>query len=167
MRVRALASGVSQGTELLLYRGEGPNPFDPSLDAPGTPTYPRRYGYAWVGEVAETRADDVRAGTRIFALAPHGDEHTFAAAQVRPLPASIPALRATLAANLETAITVIWDAELALGDSVVVVGGGVVGLLCGWLARRAGASRVRLVESSVRRRQAATAVGIDEVVSFD
>jgi 2-desacetyl-2-hydroxyethyl bacteriochlorophyllide A dehydrogenase len=167
LRARSLASGVSQGTELLLYRGEGPNPFDPSLDAPGTPTYPRRYGYAWVGEITESRADDARVGTRIFALAPHGDEHTFGAGHVRPLPASIPALRATLAANLETAVTVIWDAELALGDSVVVVGGGVVGLLCGWLARRAGADRVRLVEPSMRRRQAAIAVGIDEAVSPD
>src|SRR6516162_7456037 len=55
---RAIASGVSQGTELLLYRGEGPTPFDPSLDAPGKPTYPRRYGYAWVGEVVD-RAPDV------------------------------------------------------------------------------------------------------------
>ena len=167
VRARCLASGVSQGTELLLYRGEGPTPFDPSLDAPGTPTYPRRYGYAWVGEIAESRADDVRTATRVFALAPHGDEHTFGARDVRPLPASIPPLRATLAANLETAVTVIWDAELALGDSVVVVGGGVVGLLCGWLARRAGAARVRLVEPSARRRQAATAVGIDEAVTPD
>jgi 2-desacetyl-2-hydroxyethyl bacteriochlorophyllide A dehydrogenase len=167
VRARCLASGVSQGTELLLYRGEGPTPFDPSLDAPGTPTYPRRYGYAWVGEIVESHADDVRTGTRIFALAPHGDEHTFAARDVRPLPASIPAFRATLAANLETAVTVIWDAELALGDSVVVVGGGVVGLLCGWLARRAGAARVRIVEPSARRRQAAIAVGIDEAVTPD
>src|SRR3954447_18649530 len=84
VRARSLASGVSQGTELLLYRGEGPNPFDPSLDAPGTPTYPRRYGYAWVGEIVESRADDVRVGTRVFALAPHGDEHTFGARDVRP-----------------------------------------------------------------------------------
>jgi 2-desacetyl-2-hydroxyethyl bacteriochlorophyllide A dehydrogenase len=167
VRARCLASGVSQGTELLLYRGEGPTPFDPSLDAPGTPTYPRRYGYAWVGEIIESRADDLRTGTRVFALAPHGDEHTFGARDVRPLPASIPAPRATLAANLETAVTVIWDAELALGDSVVVVGGGVVGLLCAWLARRVGAARVRVVEPSARRRQAAIAVGIDEAVTPD
>ena len=49
---RALHSGISQGTELLLYRGEGPRAFDPSLDAPGVEIYPRRYGYAWIGEVA-------------------------------------------------------------------------------------------------------------------
>jgi 2-desacetyl-2-hydroxyethyl bacteriochlorophyllide A dehydrogenase len=161
---RALASGVSQGTELLLYRGEGPTPFDPSLDAPGTPTYPRRYGYAWVGEIAESAAE-ARPGTRVFALAPHGDQHILQGRDVRILPASIPAERATLAANLETAVTVMWDAEVSIGDNVTIVGGGVVGLLSGWLARRAGASRVRLVEPSPRRRRAGIALGIDEAIS--
>ncbi|HEU4534881.1 MAG TPA: hypothetical protein VFS00_12215, partial [Polyangiaceae bacterium] len=51
LTVRALASGMSQGTELLLYKGEAPTPFDPSLEPPDAPVYPRRYGYAWVGEV--------------------------------------------------------------------------------------------------------------------
>src|SRR4051794_9894678 len=116
VRARALASGVSQGTELLLYRGEGPALFDPSLDPPGTPTYPRRYGYAWVGRVVESLADSVPVESRIFALAPHGDEHVLDAKQARVLPDTIPAARATLAANLETAVTVIWDAEVSLGD---------------------------------------------------
>jgi 2-desacetyl-2-hydroxyethyl bacteriochlorophyllide A dehydrogenase len=165
VRARAIASGVSQGTELLLYRGEGPEPFDPSLDAPGTPTYPRRYGYAWVGDVVESRAEGLPAGSRIFSLAPHGDEHLVGALDARLIPHAVPPARATLAANLETAVTVIWDAELSLGDNVVVVGGGIVGLLCGWLARRAGARRVRLVEPSPRRRGAALALGIDEAVS--
>src|SRR5215831_17842598 len=167
VRACALASGVSQGTELLLYRGEGPTPFDPSLDPPGTPTYPRRYGYAWVGQIVESQADGLPVGSRLFALAPHGDEHILDARHVRLLPGSVPVERATLAANLETAVTVIWDAEIALGDNVAVVGGGVVGLLSGWLARRAGAARVRLIEPSSRRRQAAIAVGIDETVTPD
>src|SRR5262245_33776661 len=89
VRARALASGVSQGTELLLYRGEGPTPFDPSLDAPGTPTYPRRYGYAWVGEIVESRAG-LRENDHLFALAPHGDEHVLDARNVRVLPSSLP-----------------------------------------------------------------------------
>src|SRR5690348_6182685 len=78
--VRGLASCVSQGTELLLYRGEGPPRFDPSIDGDDdvTPTYPRRYGYAWVGET------DARA--RVFALAPHADAHVLRAADLRPLP---------------------------------------------------------------------------------
>ncbi|MGK4003184.1 zinc-binding dehydrogenase [Sorangium sp. So ce1036] len=157
---RALASGISQGTELLLYRGEGPTPFDPSLDAPGAPTYPRRYGYAWVGEVvARGEGAAFAPGDRVFALAPHGDVHVLGPDAARGLPRSIPAERAVLAANLETAVTCVWDAGVGLGDVVVVLGGGVVGLLVVALARRAGAAEVRLVEPSERRRQAGLALG--------
>lgn len=159
LRARALASGVSQGTELLLFKGEGPTPFDPSLDAPGAPTYPRRYGYAWVGEVTESKSAAHPVGARLFALLPHGDEHCFDAARARPLPAEIPPPRAVLAANLETAVNTVWDAGVGLGDEVVVIGGGVVGLLAGYVARRAGASRVHLIERSPPRRSAALALG--------
>jgi 2-desacetyl-2-hydroxyethyl bacteriochlorophyllide A dehydrogenase len=161
VRLRALASGVSQGTELLLYRGEGPEPFDPSLDGPGAPTYPRRYGYAWVGEVVAAGAQvaELAVGARVFALAPHGEAHTLDEAAVRPLDPAIPAARAVLAANLETAITCVWDAAIGLGDRVVVFGGGVVGLLAGWLAAASG-GQVTLVEPSAARRDAARTLGV-------
>lgn len=68
---RALASGLSQGTERLLYLGTGPQPFDPSL--PYNTTYPCRYGYAWVGEVIESASRDHKKGDRVFALKPHGE----------------------------------------------------------------------------------------------
>lgn len=162
VRARALASGISQGTELLLFRGEGPTPFDPSLDAPGAPTYPRRYGYAWVGEVVESTSSVHPRGAQVFALAPHGDEQVLNASDARVLPVELPAARAVLAANLETAVNVVWDAGVALGDDVLVIGGGVVGLLIGHLARKSGAGRVRLLEPSARRREAALALGFDE-----
>src|SRR6185369_5043622 len=158
---------VSQGTELLLYRGEGPTPFDPSLDASGAPTYPRRYGYAWVGEVVETQSAAHPLAARVFALVPHGDEHCLQAAQARLLPAHVPPARAVLAANLETAVNVVWDAQLGLGDDVVVIGGGVVGLLTGQLAKRSGASHVHLIEPSAPRRAAALALGFDTARSPD
>ncbi|HYJ10280.1 MAG TPA: zinc-binding dehydrogenase, partial [Polyangiaceae bacterium] len=164
VRVRALASGISQGTELLLWRGEGPEPFDPSLDAASAPTYPRRYGYAWVGEIVETCAVDRRVGERVFALLPHGDEHCVVASAARRLPRELPAERATLAANLETAVNVVWDAGIGLGDDVVVIGGGVVGLLTGYAARRGGARRLRLVEPAEARRRAALPLGFDEAL---
>ena len=167
LRARALASGISQGTELLLYKGEGPTPFDPSLDAPGAPTYPRRYGYAWVGQVVESQSDAHPLGSRVFALAPHGDEHCLDAGQARLLPADVPAERAVLAANLETAVNVVWDAGVALGDDVIVIGGGVVGLLAGYAARRSGASSVRLIEPSALRRDAALKLGFDAAFSPD
>ena len=156
---RALVSGISQGTEMLLYRGEGPTPFDPSVDAMDAPTYPRRYGYAWVGEViAAGPGVNLTLGERIFALVPHGDIHLLSRSAARPLPPSIPSERAVLAANLETAITCIWDAGIGLGDEVVVLGGGVVGLLIVALACRAGA-RVHLVEPSLTRRRAGLTLG--------
>ena len=165
IRLRALASGISQGTELLLYRGEGPTPFDASLDAPGAPTYPRRYGYAWVGEIVESQSAQHPLGARAFALLAHGDEHCVEASRVRLLPSIIPAERATLAANLETAINVVWDAGIALGDEVVVIGGGVVGLLVGHLAKQSGAAQVRLMEPSTTRRTAGLALGFDAAQS--
>ena len=160
--VRALASGVSQGTELLLYRGQGPTPFDPSLDAPGAPMYPRRYGYAWVGEVVDGPSDRLPRGTRVFALAPHGDLHAINVGDARPIDASIPPRRAVLAASLETAVTCVWDSGVQLGDAVVVLGGGVVGLLVARLAAAAG-GRVRVVEPSPRRRAVAQALGVEAV----
>lgn len=165
VRARALASGISQGTELLLFKGDGPTPFDPSLDAPGAPTYPRRYGYAWVGEVVESRSDLHVPGARVFALLPHGDEHVCDAARARALPSSVPPERAVLAANLETAVNVVWDAGVTLGDEVTVLGGGIVGALVGWLSKRAGARRVVLVEPSSTRREAALRLGLDEAVA--
>jgi 2-desacetyl-2-hydroxyethyl bacteriochlorophyllide A dehydrogenase len=153
--VRGVASGVSQGTEMLLYRGEGPAVFDPSLETGARMTYPRRYGYAWVGEVgAGARLDE---GTRVFALASHGEAHVLREDQVRVLPGDVPAVRAVLAANMETAVTCAWDAEVSLGDDVVVLGGGVVGVLTAWLLARSGAN-VTLVERGAARRAAARAL---------
>src|SRR6266699_3876249 len=106
VRAEALASGVSQGTELLLYRGEGPTPFDPSLDASRAATYPRRYGYAWVGEVVACGVESrLACGDRVFALAPHGEEHSLRDADARALPRDLPSTRGVLAASLETAVT--------------------------------------------------------------
>ncbi|HSO40386.1 MAG TPA: FAD-dependent oxidoreductase [Labilithrix sp.] len=156
--VRGLASAISQGTELLLYRGEGPAVFDPSLGAAPAATYPRRYGYAWVGEVASAgEGSRFREGTRVFSLAPHGEVHTLREDAVRPLPEDFSATRAVLAANLETAVTCAWDANVSLGDDVVVLGGGVVGTLTAWLLARSGAS-VTLLEPGDKRRAAARAL---------
>ncbi len=153
--VRALASGVSQGTEMLLYKGEGPAVFDPTM---GGGTYPCRYGYAWVGEVVAVGVGArVAVGEKVFALAPHGDTHVLRDEDARVLPADVPAARGVLAANLETAVTCAWDAGVGFGDEAVVLGGGVVGILTAWLLARSGAN-VRLVERSPARRTAAHAL---------
>ena len=160
--VRALTSGVSQGTEMLLFRGEGDDNFDPSLDQPGAPSYPRRYGYCWVGEIIDKAPEvtDFTVGERVFALAPHGDLHCLPVDSVRRIESAIPSTRAVLAANLETAINCIWDSGVSIGDQVIVFGGGVVGLLIAWLSTRVGA-RTLVVEPSAARRELARQLGLN------
>jgi 2-desacetyl-2-hydroxyethyl bacteriochlorophyllide A dehydrogenase len=161
--VRSIASGVSQGTELLLFNGEGTEPFDPSLGHEGA-TYPCRYGYSCVGEVIG-RADDVSCvtlGSRIFALAPHGDIHLLRSNQVRSISPAIPAPRAVLAANLETAVNCVWDSGMSVGDRVAILGAGTVGLLIAWLSAKTGAD-VKVIEPSEKRRAVATKFGVTSV----
>lgn len=155
---RGLASAISQGTELLLYRGEGPPTFDESIPSGGPAggkVYTRRYGYSWVGEIVG--GETTRIGERVFALATHADGHVLRSEDARAIPSDVPATRAVLAANLETAITCTWDAEVDFGDRIVVLGGGVVGILTAWLLARSGAV-VTLIEQSERRRGAAKAL---------
>lgn len=158
--VRGLYSAVSSGTERHLVLGTGPTPFDPSLDFEGAPVYPRSYGYAWVGEVCGGLG--MERGTRVFALASHADAHVLRRDRVRVLPEALPPLRATLAASMETAVNAVWDAEVGLGDAVLVLGAGTVGALCAALSLRAGAGRVHVVEPNDARREAVRELGVRE-----
>ena len=133
--VRARVSAISAGTELLVYRGELPpdRPLDESLPALARApfTYPARYGYAAVGEVAAVGAGvrDTWLGRRVFALAPHASAFVAAESDVFEVPASIEAERAALFASMETAVNLVLDGAPRLGERVAVLGQGVVGLL--------------------------------------
>lgn len=164
VRVRALCSGVSAGTERLVLLGRVPLEARAVMALPamkGGFELPVAYGYATVGviDAVGPGASGERLGERVFALHPHQDVLVVPADAVRSLPAGLPAERLVLAANLETAVNVIWDAEVALGDRVVVTGLGVVGLLVARLARRAGASAVIGIDRDPSRAALAVALG--------
>jgi threonine dehydrogenase-like Zn-dependent dehydrogenase len=147
--VRGLYSAVSHGTETLLVTGLGPDRFDPSLDGALQPTYPRRYGYAWVGRV-QTEGDWL--GQCVFALQPHSEAHALEPSQFRVVPSTLPPRRATLAAAMETALNAVWDAELRLGERVLVFGAGTIGL-CVVHAALASGAEVTLVEPDRRKHE--------------
>jgi threonine dehydrogenase-like Zn-dependent dehydrogenase len=129
--VRTLSSGISGGTERLVYRGEIPADLalDDTIDAlGGTFSYPFAYGYACVGEVAQS-------GQRVFAFHPHQDVFTAQVDELVPLPAVDPAA-ATLFPLVETALQVTLDAGNGYRDQVVVLGAGVLGLLTGLLLQQ-------------------------------
>ncbi len=158
--VRTLHSGVSRGTEAIVFRGEVPASEHRRMRAPfqaGDFPAPVKYGYASVGVVEAGPAGLV--GRTVFCLYPHQTRYVVPAAAVHPLPDGVPPARAVLAANLETAINVLWDATPRLGDRIVVIGGGVVGLLVAWLAARLPGCDVELVDPRADRAPVAAALG--------
>jgi 2-desacetyl-2-hydroxyethyl bacteriochlorophyllide A dehydrogenase len=156
-------SGISSGTELLAYRGEvDPDlPLDETLGAlAGTFAYPFRYGYSAVGRVVRPAAP-LREGQRVFAFHPHQDRFVADAREVAPVDDLDPRA-ATLYPMVETALQVCLDAAPRLGETVVVVGLGAVGILVAALLHRTGAV-VLGSEPEPARRAAAAAFGVRAV----
>ncbi len=159
--VRALYSGISRGTEALVFNGSVPASEYARMRAPfqaGEFPGPVKYGYANVGEVEQGPVE--LEGRRVFVLYPHQTRYTVPAEAVHVLPERLPPERAVLAANLETAINAIWDARPQVGDRVSVVGGGAVGCLIAWLAGRTAGCEVELVDVNPDRAAVARALGV-------
>ena len=158
---RALYSAVSRGTESLVFRGEVPPSQYQAMRAPfqeGDFPGPLKYGYSSVAEVVEGPSD--LTGRTVFCLYPHQDYYFAPVAAVTVLPDRLPPGRAVLAANMETAVNILWDAQPGVGDRVVVVGAGVVGLLCAWLCRQHPGTDVTVVDINPARREPAQALGL-------
>ena len=159
--VAARYSGISRGTESLVFRGDVPSSLYADMRAPfqeGEFPGPVKYGYSSVGDVIEGPAE--WRGRSVFCLFPHQDRYRVPIAAVTPLPADVPAPRAVLAANMETAVNVAWDAGPSVGDRVVVVGAGVVGLLVAWLFRHMAGIDLTVVDLNPARAEVADALGL-------
>lgn len=161
--VRTLFSGISRGTESLVFRGEVPASQYAAMRAPfqeGEFPGPVKYGYISVGCVEEADAGSGLLGRPVFCLFPHQDVYAVPADRVTPLPDDVPAARAVLAANMETAVNAVWDAQPGPGDRIVVIGAGVIGLLIAWLCRQVPATEVMVVDPSPSRHEAARALDL-------
>jgi threonine dehydrogenase-like Zn-dependent dehydrogenase len=158
--VETAFSGISRGTEALVLRGGVPASERDRMRAPfqcGDFPFPVKYGYAAVGRVADGPADLL--GRNVFALHPHQDRFAVPAAMAVPIPEDVPLGRAVLAANLETALNIVWDAAAAPGDRIAVVGAGTVGVLAAWLCARLPGAEVTLVDVNPSRAALAAALG--------
>src|SRR5690242_21890936 len=120
--------------------------------------FPVKYGYAAVGRVERGPAD--LTGRTVFALHPHQTLFDVPADAVMPLPNGVPAERAVLAANMETALNAVWDAAPGPSDRIAVVGGGVVGALVAWLCGQLPGVDVKLVDINPRRAELARTLGV-------
>ncbi|GAB2997765.1 zinc-binding alcohol dehydrogenase [Amycolatopsis acidiphila] len=160
--VRTLFSGVSRGTEALVFRGGVPPNQYEIMRAPfqeGEFPGPVKYGYLNVGVVEE--GPDELAGRTVFCLYPHQTRYVVPADAVTVVPGSVPPERAILAGTIETAVNALWDAAPLVGDRIAVVGAGMVGSsVAGVLAGFPGA-RVQLVDQDPERAKIAEAFGIE------
>ena len=160
--VRTLHSGISRGTEALVFRGGVPADQHFAMRAPfqeGDFPGPVKYGYLNVGLV-EAGPPSLR-GRTVFCLFPHQTAYVVPAAAVLPVPDGVPARRAVLAGTVETAINALWDAGPRIGDRVAVVGAGMVGCAAALLLSGIPGVRVTLVDVDTSRAEVAAAVGVE------
>src|SRR5262245_11432420 len=160
--VRTLRSGVSRGTETLVFRGGVPPDQRARMRAPfqdGDFPGPIKYGYLNVGAVEEGPAE--LRGRTVFCLYPHQTAYVVPAEAVSVVPESIPPARAVLAGTVETAVNALWDAAPLVGDRVAVVGAGMVGCCVARLLRRVPGVEVTLVDVDSGRADVAAALDVE------
>jgi threonine dehydrogenase-like Zn-dependent dehydrogenase len=159
--VRAVASGVSRGTETLVFRGGVPVGQYDLMRAPhqeGDFPGPVKYGYLGVGVVEAGEPDLV--GRTVFCLHPHQTAYVVPAAAVTVVPDDVPARRAVLAGSVETAVNALWDARPLVGDRVAVVGAGMVGGCVARLLAGIPGAEVWLVDLDTSREKLAADLGV-------
>ena len=166
--VRTVRSGISRGTETLVFRGAVPPEQRARMRAPfqeGDFPGPVKYGYLNVGSVEEGPAE--LRGRTVFCLYPHQTAYVVPAGAVCLVPDDVPPARAVLAGTVETAVNALWDAAPAVGDRVAVVGGGMVGCCVARLLQRHPAVQVTLVDVDPGRADVASSLGVDFALPDD
>ncbi|WP_395692484.1 zinc-binding alcohol dehydrogenase [Nocardioides sp.] len=159
--VRTLHSGISRGTETLVFRGGVPASQRRVMRAPfqaGDLPGPVKYGYLSVGVVEE--GPDALVGRTVFALHPHQTAYVVPASAVHPVPAGVPSRRAVLAGTVETAVNALWDLGPLVGDRVTVVGAGMVGCCVARLLAGVPGVEVALVDVDPGRAGVAEQLGV-------
>jgi 2-desacetyl-2-hydroxyethyl bacteriochlorophyllide A dehydrogenase len=170
--VQTLLSGISAGTELLIYRGQAPGELavDECIPAlPGHFRFPLKYGYAAVGQVA-ARGPGVAPdwqGKMVFAFQPHASRFVAPPEELVPLAPDLEPEDAVFLANMETAVTLWLDGRPLLGEQVAVFGQGVVGLLLTGLLARLPLACLVTLDRFPRRRQASAALGAHHSLDLD
>ncbi|MGC5051624.1 zinc-binding alcohol dehydrogenase [Micromonospora sp. DT48] len=160
--VRSRYSGVSRGTETIVFTGAVPASQYAAMRAPfqeGDFPAPVKYGYLSVGEVEQGPAHLL--GRTVFCLHPHQSAYVVPVEAVTVVPPQVPAARAVLAGTVETAVNALWDAPPLVGDRVTVIGGGMVGCAVTALLARFPGVRVELVDTDPARAEVAAALGVD------
>jgi threonine dehydrogenase-like Zn-dependent dehydrogenase len=151
--LEARCSLVSTGTERTCLERD----FEPGSHWDEWVQYPFRPGYSFVGVTG--------AGARVCAHAPHAQRAVLPGDLLIPVPDGVSDADASWFALASIAQIGIAAAEISPGDSVVVLGTGVLGQLVAQLARVAGADSVIVVAGAGPRLDAALAHGASAAIA--
>ncbi|QCC49308.1 zinc-dependent alcohol dehydrogenase [Halobellus limi] len=170
--VQTRVSGISAGTELLIYRGEAPTdlPADETFETiDGDLSFPLRYGYAAVGDVVAVgdAVDDAWLGRSVFAFDPHETRFSITPENLLPVPEDATPEAMALFPSVETATSLVLDGRPRIGEEVVVFGAGVVGLCTIGILSSFPLDRLVAVEPIPDRREHARSMGADVAVAPD
>lgn len=168
VEVETLYSGISRGTETLVFQGLVPESEYQRMRAPfqeGDFPFPLCHGYSNIGRVVDAAPPlgPSLKGALVFSLFRHQRRFRVPASSVTVLPDNVPPQRAVLAANMETAVNGLWDGRPMVGDRIAVIGCGVVGCLVAWLAAQIPGARVTAVDINLARQPVTEALGADFV----
>jgi 2-desacetyl-2-hydroxyethyl bacteriochlorophyllide A dehydrogenase len=154
--VETICSAISAGTELLVYRGQFPQLQDAHDAVSSELKYPLAYGYACVGQVKETgtQVDKSWLGKTVFAFQPHTSHFVAKPEALFPIPHSLSPENACFLPNMETAVNLVQDGAPILGERVLVLGQGVVGILTASLLSEFPLENLTVVDSIELRRRA-------------
>jgi NADPH:quinone reductase-like Zn-dependent oxidoreductase len=161
VRVRAIHGAISRGTEALVGGGRVPTSEYQRMRGPhmeGRFPFPVKYGYSTVGRVEA--GPSALLGEIVYALHPHQTVFDLPVEEVVPVPENVPTTRAALAANMETALNAVWDADPGPSGRVAVVGAGTVGALTGFLCAQVEGTEVTLVDVNPAREDLARRLGL-------
>lgn len=165
--VQTHCSAISPGTEMLVYRGQWPPgvSVDSTIDAlAGDFTYPLAYGYCAVGRViamgATVSADWL--GRRVFAFHPHQNLFCAKPDTLHPIPNDLDDETALFLPSMETAVNLLLDGCPLIGENIVVIGQGIIGLLTTALLARFPLTTLATLDAHPLRRKASIGLGAGE-----
>ncbi|MBI5030827.1 MAG: zinc-binding alcohol dehydrogenase [Chloroflexi bacterium] len=167
--VATIVSAISAGTELLFYRGLIPPDMQidaaiPGLD--GAMRYPLTYGYACVGRVVQkgNQVSDEWRDRIVFAFHPHASHFVARIDELVPVPQGISPEHAAFLPNVESAVNFVMDGAPLIGERVIVLGQGILGLLTIALLAQMPLAELCAFDKFSLRRDKSRALGVSEVV---
>jgi NADPH:quinone reductase-like Zn-dependent oxidoreductase len=158
--IEALYSLISVGTERLVANGFVPKELFSSMAVPymdGDFSFPVKYGYSLVGRVFKSTV--LKTGSLVHVMHPHQNSCHIYAKSASLVPANIPAKRAILVANMETAINAVWDSGITNGETVLIAGYGIIGALLARVCKQLYNCKVYILEQDETKMSKAVSHG--------